>query len=371
MMFANSKYLIVVTLAVVASCCFATSVFGAPWYEEYEEARKAIEDKEWQKALLHLNNAIEQRPEPKDRVRSYGTTYISYFPYLMRGFVHYNLGNYEDAMADFKTSQRYGAVKKARNRPRFANKLSEIVADIEQKLKERNAGGNLLARAEEVGEVRNQATDTSAAVEVVSPARFDNASHESSVDTNERSTPDIHAAGSGNQILTTEAAASGRDTRVSKAISSSQNLKAQNTQLLDRAIAFFREGRVDESSAALATVFRNSPDDSAAISFARTLDDFKRQVRAGVVAYFAGDYQVSLKSIRSAIETNDKIGSLHLLLGAIYWSQYRMGGETNEDLRQHAIRAFGNVKRLAPDYKPSEEFFPPLMLKVFHSNAVQ
>ena len=83
------------------------------WYKHYSQAKEALAAGEWQEALAELDQAIERRPDPAAKTRTYGMNTTAYFPYLKRGIAYYQLGRLEAALREFETEEERGEVVKS------------------------------------------------------------------------------------------------------------------------------------------------------------------------------------------------------------------------------------------------------------------
>ena len=83
---------------------------AAFWYESYDDAERALAERNWQRAVDMLESALEKRGESCAGCRTYGVNFIDYLPYLKLGIAHYELGNYEAALTAFDREERLGAI---------------------------------------------------------------------------------------------------------------------------------------------------------------------------------------------------------------------------------------------------------------------
>ena len=89
-----------------------TSAGGAaqdlPWYEHYELALQAIEERRATAAIDHLEQAIAQRPDPELRAPTTGVRYVDYLPYAYLAVAHYLAGDIEESRGNLERSRRAG-----------------------------------------------------------------------------------------------------------------------------------------------------------------------------------------------------------------------------------------------------------------------
>lgn len=78
------------------------------WYEHYGEGLTALQKGRNAEAISCFTRAITQRPESKAGARTYGVSFIDYFPYIYRGIAHARLGERSIALKDFETEHAAG-----------------------------------------------------------------------------------------------------------------------------------------------------------------------------------------------------------------------------------------------------------------------
>ena len=88
------KSFINILLIVCISVVFISGapVFAAKWYEYYQEAKDAAEKKDWTTAIDLFKKAIAEEPESGKQKRTYGISFIEYYPYLELGKAYLAIG---------------------------------------------------------------------------------------------------------------------------------------------------------------------------------------------------------------------------------------------------------------------------------------
>jgi tetratricopeptide (TPR) repeat protein len=86
-------------------------VFCAKWYESYEKAISNIEKGQFSAAITLLQDSISQKADSKSRVRTYGTTFIEYYPYYYLGLCYYNQQDYAEAIKWLEREEEYGQIQ--------------------------------------------------------------------------------------------------------------------------------------------------------------------------------------------------------------------------------------------------------------------
>jgi len=80
------------------------------FYESYDDGLKAVESKQWNEVIARMTEAINKNPKENKRERSYGANFFPYHPYYYRGIAYFNLGKYEEAIADLQRALGVGRV---------------------------------------------------------------------------------------------------------------------------------------------------------------------------------------------------------------------------------------------------------------------
>lgn len=122
-------------LALAMLLILGAGLCADTWFNDYDNAKKAIKDKKWDKAVNYLQEALKEESEPRLKAKTYGLRFIDYLPYYYLGVAYFGLGNYNEAQAAFEQSQAHGAVKE---RSREFSDLEQKIADCLKKLQPKN-----------------------------------------------------------------------------------------------------------------------------------------------------------------------------------------------------------------------------------------
>lgn len=83
------------------------------WYENYDEALKAMSAKNYVAAEARLKQAMAERPAAGRKVKMYGTRYLNmYVPQYQLGLVYCQLGRYKEALEQFERADASGVLEK-------------------------------------------------------------------------------------------------------------------------------------------------------------------------------------------------------------------------------------------------------------------
>ena len=83
------------------------------FYNYYDKGLELMEKGDWLRAIEEFKSAISLEFEDTKRKRTYGTRFIKYFPHRELGIAYYELGEFEDAMAELELSIAYKKSKRA------------------------------------------------------------------------------------------------------------------------------------------------------------------------------------------------------------------------------------------------------------------
>jgi hypothetical protein len=120
----------------VSISCLAILVFhsigssppsGGPWYALYERALNAQDEKDWKSTTQLLREAIQAKPDPALKAKTYGLRFVNYVPYFYLGVAQYHLGNKAEALKQFAISEQHGVIKGA---PEEYFSLRQIRAEL-------------------------------------------------------------------------------------------------------------------------------------------------------------------------------------------------------------------------------------------------
>ncbi len=106
------------------------------WYEHYEKGESALQRQDWEEAVRQLTQALQRRGEPGIWVRTRGTTYVNYLPYLKLGIAYFNMSQYELALASFDTEENFGAIARSEADLKNLQTLRELARSEVQKKRE-------------------------------------------------------------------------------------------------------------------------------------------------------------------------------------------------------------------------------------------
>ena len=109
-----------------------SALLRAQWYDSYEKGRKAVEKGQWQQAVTHLNESLNDEPDSKARKKTYSLQFIDYFPHLYRGIAYYRLGDLANARADLEKEKSDEEINKAERDKEAPTLLAEYLGLLQK-----------------------------------------------------------------------------------------------------------------------------------------------------------------------------------------------------------------------------------------------
>ncbi|GAK55898.1 polysaccharide deacetylase [Candidatus Vecturithrix granuli] len=120
---------IVCTLLVYMLVHPFCSAFAESWYDYYEQAQHAFQNKEWKTAITLYQRAIAADPEPDSR-KKYGGRTVAYYPYFELGLAYLATGNFEAAYQSCQQAKERGVAPQ----DLVEGKCLKIIANVFEKL---------------------------------------------------------------------------------------------------------------------------------------------------------------------------------------------------------------------------------------------
>ena len=101
-------------LLLIALCLPGTTAYAVDeWKDRYLDARdKDLRNNRYEDAIVHLKEAIAERPQSGLQQRSYSLFFFDYFPNYQLGRAYMGLGRRQDAIASFKAEERQGLIQR-------------------------------------------------------------------------------------------------------------------------------------------------------------------------------------------------------------------------------------------------------------------
>jgi len=94
--------------------------------------------------------------------------------------------------------------------------------------------------------------------------------------------------------------------------------------------------------------------------------DLERSVRAGIIAFFQGNYDQAINQLEQATRDDNDTAHVHAFLACAYATQYFLQNEKEKKLYNLAITKFQKALELNPDYGLDDKFISPRIIAMFN-----
>jgi len=99
-----------------------SGVMAEEWFQLYQQGLEAMQKKNYQQAIEKFEAALRQEKMDKQKIRTYGMHFISYYPNRELGIAHFYLGNINDARHYLQLSLSQAPTSRARE---YLNQTSQ------------------------------------------------------------------------------------------------------------------------------------------------------------------------------------------------------------------------------------------------------
>ncbi|MBD3226405.1 MAG: hypothetical protein GF313_16875 [Caldithrix sp.] len=96
--------------------------FGDEWFRAYEKGQEAMKNGDYEAAARFFKEAIDQKDQESDKIRTYGMHFIEYYPNRELGITLFHLKKFDAAQHYLQKSIRTEPSNRARN---FLNRLTD------------------------------------------------------------------------------------------------------------------------------------------------------------------------------------------------------------------------------------------------------
>ena len=330
------------TLAVsLALFLLAAGTAEASWYDDYDAGLKAVRAGNWNVVVQKMSAAIKGAPKENNKAKTYGMNFINYHPYYYRGVAHLNLGQYEEAIADFERTTGPGEEN--------LGSLDTLMGRAKDKL----ASANQPAPEP----VRPAPQETRPAPVIPAPAQQQPAAP--AIDPNLRSRASTALNAAKQKLQAAQGRKATTSPQYAQAMSmftdaTTRNAQARSNDDLNAIIDMAENaGSLAElampltaSAPAPATIVPSpgtvTPKPAAATS--AVLADYSRDVRRALENYFAGEFEAATRDFEYLSRQMPGNGWIWAFLGASQYSVYAF--EADDNYRDAALKSFAKAKQL-------------------------
>lgn len=136
-------------------------------------------------------------------------------------------------------------------------------------------------------------------------------------------------------------------------------------ELFQQAVDAFSSGNVSSAKRLFEKYKSKYPADKRADQYLSKISRVQNQIQQGVVAFFEGETDKSLKMLSAAENVTKTTPDLYAFLGCAYATQYLLTGSRDRDLLDSARKQFAKLKELDADYKFDSKYFSPRIVRIF------
>src|SRR5262245_23807858 len=150
-----SSPLLPLLLLLVASPAWAIQ----EWYDYYRDAEASMRRSRYDEALRSLQEAVRLRKESGLNVRTYGMTFVDYFPYYQQGLCHLRLGDENSAIRMFNIEESQGAIRGTRLYGELVRLREQAQAQVQIQDEATEKQKRIRRAGEEVERLRREGTE--------------------------------------------------------------------------------------------------------------------------------------------------------------------------------------------------------------------
>ena len=339
------------------------AVLHAQWYVDYQSGKEALEKQQWQAAITHFTKALDDEPDSKANKKTYGFTFIDYFPYLYRGIAYYRLGDQANAKADIGKAKAEGVIGDAQ-RDEEAGKLLEQYAALVEKPPPQVAQKRPEQKPPETAQQnvppQSQAVKTAEKQkppEEKAPLVAKNEPKKESAPADEHRRPEEEKR-SENTPGTAAA------TRVPAAGNRLASADTAGSGLFTEGAALFNAGRVVQAKSRFEALRTRIPGYPGLADYMAMIEGIERRTSAGIAAYFQGEYREAIDQLTSSAKNGSDNPHLYAVLACAYAAEYLLAGEEDGALKKEAVDAYGRTRGLDPRYELDSKLISPRIIAI-------
>ena len=387
------------SVVLILLLLLSSALLRAQWYDSYEKGRKAVEKGQWQQAVTHLSEALNDEPDSKARKKTYSLQFIDYFPYLYRGIAYYRLGDLVNARADLEKERSNEEINKAERDKDAPALLAEYLGLIQkpapqtaQQKTPQNTPQNLSSgapkpdlkktelKAPDLKKLETAASDQKQKRERVSTSfaagveffRKEDLNRAEEQFKNVLELEPAHA-GAGTYLKRIEvrrqkleAAAAVRPREIPApaphepaATEGTYSTDTAGSALFRDAVALFNDGKIGQAKAAFRSLQTIAPSYPELGNYMGLISSAEENVHQGITAYFEGEYRVAIEKLGSPSKNWNDNPHVYAFLACSYAAEYLLAGGENGNLKKEARDAFGKVKGIDPRYELDRKLISP------------
>ena len=378
---------------------FTSALLHAQWYDSYEKGREAVKAGQWQKALTHLNEALNDEADSKARKRTYSLQYIDYFPHLYRGIAYYRLGDLANARADLEKEKSDEEINKAERDKEAPTLLAEYLGLLQkpapqtaQQKQPQNPPQNLSSGAPKPDLKKTELktpdlkkSETAAAEQKQKKERvsrsfaagveFFRQDDLSRAEEQFKNVLELEPAnaGAGNYLKRIDnrrqkiAAAAAERPREILSAATHQGAVGEvasapdtaGSALFRDAAALFDAGKIIQSKARFRALQAIAPSYPGLSNYMGSISSVENMVHRGISAFFEGEYREAIDKLGSSSKNANDDPHVYAFLACSYAAEYLLAGSESGNLKREAVDAFGRVRGIDPRYELDAKLISP------------
>lgn len=334
---------------------------AAEWFDDYFDGIEAAKKKNWGTVIQKMNAAIAKKPNEEKKAKTYGVQFISYHPYYYRGVAHFNEGRWAEAVDDLKRATGVGELNLGEPSTLLITANQQLVAEQirtqpatppptqpqQQPAQPAGPDPRLVAareRAEDAIQTArarlNRAQQVDASIHA--PRDFDSASNL------------LKQATSAN-INASTIADYGKVADLADRAARSFDAAVTNAQIKVADLERARRAREQQTAATPPPVSTPQPPSTRATE--ETLAETKSRLRQALQLYFEGDFSASASRLAELSLDQPNNALIFAFLGASYYYDYYLHGQSNAVKLQQAKDALRQAKSINPSLTLDPNYF--------------
>jgi tetratricopeptide (TPR) repeat protein len=328
-------------------------IFCDTWFNNYENAKKAIDKGNWNQAVGLLRDALTGKDKPALKAKTYGLRFVEYLPYYYLGLAYYRLGRYKEAQAAFNQSVDHGVVDK---KTKLYDSLQQMLGDCREKLKPPPPVQPKTPPTKPP--VKKEQTEQEEQVEQVTPVVKEK-------DTVEKAVPGKAA------VQTKPPVDIKKEEQKPNIVDTG---KTAVDKLLEQGRGLYRAGKLQEAKAKFSAVLQLQAGHGAALKGLKDIEYAVgiQDLNQGIRRYFEGEGIESERYLRQALEglsTDVKYRSRLLIvyqfLAVVLIEKYHLAAEPSQEFLDEAGQYIDKIKEIDPAFELEKKYFSPKVVKVF------
>ncbi len=380
------------------------ALLRAQWYDSYEKGREEVRKGQWQQAVRHLSDAVNDEPDSKARKKTYGLTFIDYFPYLYRGIAYYRLNDIASARTDLEKADHEGVIRDANEDGDAPALLTEYLGYIQKRpvqAAEQKPPAQPEQKSPQVAEQKPPAKPPATG----QPAEQKKSDAQAAAKAKKESVEKAFASGESyfkndeldlaaeqfKSVLALEPSHRRAadylkriDARKLKLAEAARTPAKENppavkepakepgapaadttgSALFREARALLEAGNVGRAKSLFLKVQAVAPAYPELAASLAQIASVEEKVRTGIAAYFRGEYTTAIEQLGASSRNGIDNPHVYAFLACSYAAEYLLAGSENGKLKKEAAEAFGRVKGIDPRYELDRSLISPGIIAV-------